>query len=568
MTARPPRATRSSLAVGRDVPARRPRPRALRRRHHAAASRCRATAGSGSPTGCSSSGDPAGPELHTHQAHYQGEMAVRMALGDDVTPDYRALPRATYTDPEAAFVGVTLDQAQASRRRRVRARRRRSRRRTKGYAVEATIGHVTIVVDRATRELVGAAMACPDASAAIHECVLAIKARVTMEVLADTIHAFPSTSRILNGLFADALRELRQAGQRRRLRGTRARLRSRPRRRRGRAAAAPSRARRRARPARSSASPGGRRGRRAGPGRGGRGRARRRSRPDRRTRPGAPVRATAPRPARTARASAGHEPSRRVTAIARPGHGSIGSTGRVRPEREHRAGVRDRPPRVAVRLRAVAPQPSRGRGVGAEMDRLDRGRDPGSGEPAAVVRVEQLDVLEAGHERQRAGGRLERVERGPHRRSRRSRGRSSRSRRPWALVASAASRSGGVMKTPRSVPAGSGLPSSASIGSRSAAVRDASVPSAKSFSQPRWARRASGQSGSPLRSPAADRRLDLLLADAGVDADGQRPALVERPERGDPGAQALLERQRRPDRGRRRRPGGRGPPASSRISVS
>jgi pyruvate/2-oxoglutarate dehydrogenase complex dihydrolipoamide dehydrogenase (E3) component len=58
-------------------------------------------------------GDPAGPELHTHQAHYQGEVAVRMALGDDVRPDYRALPRASYTDPEAAFVGLSVEQAQA-----------------------------------------------------------------------------------------------------------------------------------------------------------------------------------------------------------------------------------------------------------------------------------------------------------------------------------------------------------------------------------------------------------------------------------------------------------------------
>jgi len=32
-------------------------------------------------------GDPARPELHTHQAHYQGETAVRMALGDPVQPD-------------------------------------------------------------------------------------------------------------------------------------------------------------------------------------------------------------------------------------------------------------------------------------------------------------------------------------------------------------------------------------------------------------------------------------------------------------------------------------------------
>jgi pyruvate/2-oxoglutarate dehydrogenase complex dihydrolipoamide dehydrogenase (E3) component len=148
-------------------------------------------------------GDPAGPELHTHQAHYQGEMAVRMALGDNVVPDYRALPRATYTDPEAASVGLTLDEAAAAGIDAVEyvADFTTS---AKGYSVEAELGHVTIVVDRATRTLVGAAMACPDASAAIHECVLAIRARVPLDVLADTIHAFPSTSRILNGLFAEA----------------------------------------------------------------------------------------------------------------------------------------------------------------------------------------------------------------------------------------------------------------------------------------------------------------------------------------------------------------------------
>ena len=155
-------------------------------------------------------GDPAGPELHTHQAHYQGELAVRMALGDDVTPDYRALPRATYTDPEAAFVGVSLEQARAAGidAFEVVADYATS---AKGYAVEATVGHITIVVDRASRQLVGAAVACPDASAAIHECVVAIQARVSIDDLAATIHAFPSTSRIFNGLFADALEKLETA---------------------------------------------------------------------------------------------------------------------------------------------------------------------------------------------------------------------------------------------------------------------------------------------------------------------------------------------------------------------
>jgi pyruvate/2-oxoglutarate dehydrogenase complex dihydrolipoamide dehydrogenase (E3) component len=152
-------------------------------------------------------GDPAGPELHTHQGHYQGELAVRMARGEDVTPDYRALPRATYTDPEAASVGMSLDEARAAGLdafELVADFAKSSR----GYAVQAKFGHVTIVVDRGTRELVGAAMACLDASAAIHECVVAIKAHVKIDVLAETIHAFPSTSRILNGLFADARREL------------------------------------------------------------------------------------------------------------------------------------------------------------------------------------------------------------------------------------------------------------------------------------------------------------------------------------------------------------------------
>ena len=156
-------------------------------------------------------GDAAGPELLTHQAHYQGGLAVRMALGEDVAPDYRALPRATYTDPEAAFVGVTLEAAREAGTHAFELVADFAKS-SRGYGIEATLGHVTIVVDRASRELVGAAVACPDASAAIHECVVAIQAHIPMETLAAAIHAFPSTSRIFNGLYADALRELESPG--------------------------------------------------------------------------------------------------------------------------------------------------------------------------------------------------------------------------------------------------------------------------------------------------------------------------------------------------------------------
>ncbi len=147
-------------------------------------------------------GDVAGPEMHTHLGHYNGEAAARIALGDDYRPFLDAIPRATYTDPETASVGLLLEQA--------RERGTDAAEHTvdigtssKGYTAEAQ-GHVTIVVDRAERILVGAFMAGPAVSEAIHECVLAIRARVPLSTLADTIHAFPTVARVLGTAFIEA----------------------------------------------------------------------------------------------------------------------------------------------------------------------------------------------------------------------------------------------------------------------------------------------------------------------------------------------------------------------------
>lgn len=155
-------------------------------------------------------GDAAGPEMHTHVAHYQGEMAVRIALGDDVRPDYSAIPRAVYTDPEVAGVGRSLEDALGDG---VDAFEEVADLATtaKGYVAEAT-GHVTIVVDRASRTLVGAFIAAPGAGELIHEAILAIKTRTSIAVLADTIHAFPTTARVMGGLFVQAAKRLDGAG--------------------------------------------------------------------------------------------------------------------------------------------------------------------------------------------------------------------------------------------------------------------------------------------------------------------------------------------------------------------
>jgi dihydrolipoamide dehydrogenase len=152
-------------------------------------------------------GDVAGPELHTHLGHYTGEAAARLALGDEeYRPFLDAIPRATYTDPETASVGLLVEQA---RERGIDAEEFSVDlgHTAKGYVLEAQ-GHVTIVVDRSRRRLVGAFMAGPGVSEAIHECVLAIRADIPLDILADTIHAFPTVARVLGTAFVNARRAL------------------------------------------------------------------------------------------------------------------------------------------------------------------------------------------------------------------------------------------------------------------------------------------------------------------------------------------------------------------------
>ena len=151
-------------------------------------------------------GDPATTAMHTHVAHYQGRLAARIALGERVRPDLRAIPGAVYTDPEVAEVGLQIEAARAAGHDAFEETVDLAET-AKGIASEAT-GHASIVVDRATRRLLGAFIAGPAAAEAIHEAVLAIRAGIGLDVLADTIHAFPTTARVMSELFEKAVRTL------------------------------------------------------------------------------------------------------------------------------------------------------------------------------------------------------------------------------------------------------------------------------------------------------------------------------------------------------------------------
>ena len=137
------------------------------------------TTGCASPRTSSRSATSAGRRCTPTSATTPARRSCGSRSATTIGPFLDAIPRATYTDPETASVGLLVEQA---KERGIDAAEYTVDIGTssKGYTAEAK-GHVTIVVDRARRRLVGAFMAGPAVSEAIHECVLAIRADIPID---------------------------------------------------------------------------------------------------------------------------------------------------------------------------------------------------------------------------------------------------------------------------------------------------------------------------------------------------------------------------------------------------
>ncbi len=163
-------------------------------------------------------GDAAGGLQFTHVADYEGRVAGAAAFGRDVRADLANVPKTTFTEPETGAVGLTVEEAQ-ERGINVFEVTQDFATTARGYSIEppwpsdaaireGSPGHVTAVVDRERKVLVGAFAACPGASELIHEGVVAIKARIPIPVLADAIHSFPTAARVFGNLMLEAEKQL------------------------------------------------------------------------------------------------------------------------------------------------------------------------------------------------------------------------------------------------------------------------------------------------------------------------------------------------------------------------
>jgi len=143
-------------------------------------------------------GDVTGLWQLTHVGEYQGEVVASNILGEPREANYEAVPRVVYTDPQAAAVGATEGEFAGTAR---VAEVPKTSTYTRAYA--DSNGFLTLLSDG--ERLTGAYALGPEAGEWLQQATLAIRARVPLDVLRDTIQPFPTFSEIV----AFALKALR-----------------------------------------------------------------------------------------------------------------------------------------------------------------------------------------------------------------------------------------------------------------------------------------------------------------------------------------------------------------------
>jgi len=137
-------------------------------------------------------GDVNGIWQLTHVGKYQGEVVASNILGEPREANYDAVPRVVFTDPQAAAVGES--QARFSS---TAALNGIAKTETYTRAYAESNGFLTLLGDG--ERLTGAYALGPEAGEWLQQATLAIRARVPIGVLRDTIQPFPTFSEIYVG---------------------------------------------------------------------------------------------------------------------------------------------------------------------------------------------------------------------------------------------------------------------------------------------------------------------------------------------------------------------------------
>ncbi len=159
-------------------------------------------------------GDVIGGYQFSHLAAYQAGVAARNALlpVGKKKVDYRVVPWCTFTDPEAARVGLTPGEAE-KRYRRIRVVKYPWAEIDRAQAEGETRGFIKLVLAGKKDEIVGVHIVGSGAGEMLGEMALAMRQRLTLSDIYNTIHAYPT---LATGIQQAAFEAYLQGGMARR----------------------------------------------------------------------------------------------------------------------------------------------------------------------------------------------------------------------------------------------------------------------------------------------------------------------------------------------------------------
>ncbi|VAW30001.1 hypothetical protein MNBD_CHLOROFLEXI01-3916, partial [hydrothermal vent metagenome] len=142
-------------------------------------------------------GDVNGGAMFTHRATYDGPIVALNAIKDaGRTVDYRVVPRAVFTEPALASVGLTEAEAIAAGHE-VKTGKAYFEHSGRAKAIGETEGMLKFVADAETGELLGGHILGPHADILIHQVVTAMYDRGTAVSLYKSIHVHPTLSEMV-----------------------------------------------------------------------------------------------------------------------------------------------------------------------------------------------------------------------------------------------------------------------------------------------------------------------------------------------------------------------------------
>lgn len=142
-------------------------------------------------------GDANGGAMFTHRATYDGPIAALNAIKEiNRSVDYQIVPRAIFTEPALASVGLTEKEARQAGHE-VKIGKAWFKHSGRAKALEQREGLVKVVVDDESKEILGAHILGAHADMLIHQVVTAMHNHGTIEPITKSIHIHPTLSELV-----------------------------------------------------------------------------------------------------------------------------------------------------------------------------------------------------------------------------------------------------------------------------------------------------------------------------------------------------------------------------------